>query len=58
MERKMFNKNEKKKHHPYRGLAVFTLAAAGMISVTNGIKKFVKDKVSMLTSFMKKNTDS
>ena len=54
----MFNKNEKKKRHPYRGLAVFTLAAAGMISVTNGIKKYVKEKVGMLTSFMKKNTDS
>ena len=51
------DKAQKKKHHPYRGLAIFTLAAAGMISVTNGVKKFVKEKVGALTSFMRVKTD-
>ena len=51
------NKNQKKKSHPYRGLAIFTLAAAGMISVTNGVKRFVKDKMNRMTSFFKKATE-
>ncbi len=52
-----FNKSEKKKRHPYRTLAIFTLAAAGMISATNKMKKFVKEKVSSMTSFIKKTTE-
>ncbi len=52
----MFNNSEKKKH-PYRKLAIFTLAAAGIISATNKMKKFVKNKVSSMTSFLKKTTE-
>ena len=51
------NKTQKKKSHPYRGLAMFTLAAAGMISVTNSVKRFVKDKAEKVSSFFKKTTD-
>ncbi len=51
------NKNDKKKSHPYRGLAIFTLAAAGMISVTSKMKKFMKEKVSAMTSFLKKTAE-
>ena len=51
------NKNQTKKRHPYRGLAMFTLAAAGMISVTNNVKKFVKDKVDRVSSFFKKKAE-
>ncbi len=51
------SKNEKKKFHPYRGLAIFTLAAAGMISVTSKMKKFMKEKVSTMTAFLKKTAE-
>ena len=51
------SKTQKKKRHPYRGLAMFTLAAAGMISVTNSIKSFVKDKMETVSSFFKKKAD-
>ena len=51
------NKTQKKKSHPYRGLAMFTLAAAGLISVTNGVKRFVMDKVDKVSSFFKKKAD-
>ena len=52
-----FNKGEKKKWHPYRGLAIFTLAAAGMISVTNKMKRFMKSKITAMTSFLKKTAE-
>lgn len=52
------DKNQKKKHHPYRGLAVFTLAAAGMISLTNRVKGFFREKMNMISSFMKKDSDA
>jgi phosphoribosyl-dephospho-CoA transferase len=51
------NKGEKKKRHPYRGLAMFTLAAAGMISVTSRMKKIMKEKVEKMTAFLKKTAD-
>lgn len=35
---------ERKKRHPYATLAVFTLAAASMINITNKAKRFVKTK--------------
>ena len=52
-----FMKNEKKKRHPYIGLAMFTLAAASVINVTNKAKKFVKGKVECVTGMFKKMTD-
>ena len=51
------NKTQKKKSNPYRGLAMFTLAAAGMISVSNNVKKFVKDKMDKVSSFFKKKAE-
>jgi hypothetical protein len=51
------NKGEKKKWHPYRGLAIFTLAAAGMISVTHKMKRFMKEKISSMTAFLKKTAE-
>ena len=53
----LFNKDGKKKWHPYRGLAIFTLAAAGMISVTHKMKSFMKEKLSSMTAFLKKTAE-
>lgn len=51
------DKTKKKKSHPYRGLAMFTLAAAGMISVTNNLKKYVKEKTEKVKTFFKKKAE-
>ncbi len=48
-----FKKNQCKKKHPYRGLAVFTLAAAGVIGITEKCKRFIKEKCSMMSSMIK-----
>jgi len=44
---------ERRKKHPYATLAVFTLAAASMINVTNKAKKFVKNKTEMVADMFK-----
>ena len=49
----MFSKNEKKQRHPYFGLAMFTLAAASVINMTNKAKKFVKSKVELVSGMFK-----
>lgn len=46
-----------KKKHPYRGLAIFTLAATGVISIAEKCKKFVKEKMCTVKS-MFKHTDN
>ena len=43
-----------KKRHPYATLAVFTVAAAGVINLTRRMKKFVKTKVEAVTDMMKR----
>lgn len=44
-----------KKKHPYRGLAIFTLAAAGVIGIAEKCKKFIKEKMCTVKSMMKSN---
>ncbi len=48
----MFLKKAKK--HPYIGLAVFSLAAAGMINLTNKAKKFMKTRVACIKNMVEK----
>ena len=47
------DKKERKKRHPYATLAVFTLAAASMINITNKAKRFVKNKTAEVTDMFK-----
>ena len=49
----MFGSNNMKKKHPYRGLAIFTLAAAGVIGIAEKCKKFVNDKMCTMKSMFK-----
>ena len=51
----MFGSNNTKKKHPYRGLAIFTLAAAGVIGIAEKCRKFVKGKMCTVKSMMKMN---
>ncbi len=46
-------KKERKKRHPYATLAIFTLAAAGMINVTNKVKRYVKSKTEQVGELFK-----
>ncbi len=46
--------NRCKKRRPYMGLAMFTLAAAGMISVATRAKDFMMDKAMCLCHIFKK----
>ena len=48
----MFGKDNRKKHHPYATLAVFTLAASAVIGIVNKAKTFVSDKTDRLMSFL------
>ena len=41
----IFGKKGQKKRHPYLGIAMFSLAAAGAVSLYNRGKSFVKDKL-------------
>ena len=43
-----------KKRHPYAALAVFTVAAAGVINLTRRAKRFVKCKIEAVTDMMKR----
>lgn len=43
-----------KKRHPYATLAVFTVAAAGVINLTRRAKKFVKSKIEAVSDMMKR----
>ena len=49
----VFNKNGRKRRHPYASLAVFSLAAAGVIGIFNKGKRFVKEKASSISSMVK-----
>jgi len=44
----------RKKRHPYALLAVFTVAAAGVINATNKMKAFVSEKAEMVAHMFKK----
>lgn len=51
----MFNsKNRRMMRHPYATLAVFSLAAAGAISLTQKGKKLIKEKSESVKDMFKK----
>lgn len=54
----MFGKMDKKKGHPYAWLAVFSLAAAGVISIGKKGKKLITDKAKCVTDMVKSKTEN
>ena len=52
-----FNKSEKKSMHPYAWLAIFSLAAAGVISIGKRGAELVSEKAVCLKSMMKNKMD-
>ena len=52
-----FNKSEKKNMHPYAWLAIFSLAAAGVISLGKRGAELVSEKAVCLKSMMKNKMD-
>lgn len=53
----MFGKKGQKKRHPYLGIAMFSLAAAGVVSLYNKGKSFVKDKIGGVMGLKKSTRD-
>lgn len=49
----LFNKNNRKKRHPYAYLAVFGLAAAGGVTIYNKGKRFLKEKLGGMRNIVK-----
>lgn len=54
----LFGKHEKKTAHPYAWLAVFSLAAAGVISIGRRSMDFVSEKSKCLKNLVKHKTDT
>ena len=54
----LFGKHEKKTAHPYAWLAVFSLAAAGVISIGRKSMSFVSEKSKCIKDMVKRKTDS
>ena len=54
----LFGKHEKKTAHPYAWLAVFSLAAAGVISLGRKGMDFVSEKSKCIKGMIKQKTDS
>ncbi|MBQ8321128.1 MAG: hypothetical protein IJX92_02035 [Clostridia bacterium] len=48
-----FGKSDKKKSHPYAWLAIFSLAAAGLISIGKKSRDFITDKAKCVTDMVK-----
>ena len=48
-----FNKKDHKRRNPYMGIALFSLAATGMVSIINKGKHFIKEKTANVTNMMK-----
>ena len=53
----IFNKHEKKSAHPYAWLAVFSLAAAGVISISKKGMDFVSGKSKCIKDIMSRKND-
>lgn len=51
------NKKARKKRHPYAALAVFTVAAAGVINAVGKMKKFVTEKTDAMKKMLGMKTD-
>ncbi len=52
------NKHEKRSAHPYAWLAVFSLAAAGVMSISRWGMDFVSSKSKCIKDMVKSKTDS
>ena len=48
-----YNKKDHKKRHPYMGIALFSLAATGVVSIISKGKRFIKEKTASVTNMMK-----
>ena len=48
-----FNKKDHKKRHPYLGIALFSLAATGVVSIISKGKHFIKEKASGISTLVK-----
>ena len=53
----LFNKHEKKSMHPYAWLAVFSLAAAGVISISRRSMNFISEKAGCIKDMVKSKTN-
>ena len=51
------NKKARKKRHPYAALAVFTVAAAGVINAVGKMKKFVTEKADAMKKMLGMKND-
>ncbi len=45
---------KQKKGRPYMNLAIFSLAAAGVVTLAHKTKKFVKEKSTAISDFLKR----
>ena len=45
-------KEKQGKKHPYLTLGIFTVAMAGVINITNKMKKFFREKFQMMRDIM------
>lgn len=50
----IFGKKGQKKRHPYLGIAVLGLAAAGVVGIYNKGKSFVKEKMPVMMCMKKR----
>ena len=48
-----FNKKDHKRRNPYMGIALFSLAATGVVSIISKGKRFIKEKTESVTNMMK-----
>ena len=54
----LFNKHDKKSTHPYAWLAVFSLAAAGVISISRKGMSFISEKAGCIKDMVKSKTNN
>ena len=48
-----FNKKDHKRRNPYMGIALFGLAATGVVSIISKGKRFIKEKTESVTNMMR-----
>ena len=48
-----FKKKDHKRRNPYMGIALFSLAATGVVSIFSKGKRFIKEKAANVTNMMK-----
>ena len=47
------SKKDHKKRHPYVGITVLSLAAAGVVSIVRCGKRFIQEKTAAMTAMVK-----